>query len=186
MLEEEGYNGSTESFEQNNYQATNGSDNTIQFRLNPENTLQRIEEQLRGGRYYQYIDPQTNTIKDKFQKTGDRLLNDTGVQSVMRRLRALINPTTVQGKLTAVQINNMMNHFHKRLVSDLVLGWNDYDIRSANDAKNIVDSCRNFAELFLTRTEDGFATESLNQTISHKEVINTEKPRTSFTGFMRM
>jgi len=126
------------------------SPSSLQYRLSPEMTIAQIEKELRGGYHESIIhEGQEKLI---FRETGIALLNNFGLQAVMRRLRAIINSSTVQGNMSEDDFRIFMEDFHNHLAIELMGNKYEYGINSNGDLKSIINTITYFVRLFLSRT----------------------------------
>jgi len=167
-------------FETTNYDQTNN----LQLRLSPEKTLYEIETSLAGGHWTTIYDEKTGRVKTQWENKGEKLLNENGVQAVMRICRSVINTSTVQGKLTHTEINDFMRNFHKQLASILMRGKHNYEIKTINDYHSIILIVTSFTRLFLSRTEEGFGSTQLTETSKTIETIKTGEQQKLGKGFL--
>jgi len=128
----------------------NVSPSSLQFRLSPDKTVMEIEKELRGG-YHQYVIDNKGQETLEFKKIGEPLLNDYGIQAVMRRIRSIINSSTVQGNLSEQDFKKFMKNFHIQLARDLMINYYKYEM-NLGDYSNIIQSITGFVYLFLSRT----------------------------------
>src|SRR3990167_10049464 len=69
----------------------------LHIRLDTSKILENIELYLRGMRIVIQQDPKTKKISSQKIPTGKRKANDSGVQSILSYVTAIINPQVVQG-----------------------------------------------------------------------------------------
>jgi hypothetical protein len=91
----------------------NPNDNMIKWQLELNEILERIEHVLRGDQV-KYESGQTIWIKLP-ESHKDRLLNDLGVQEVLRILSMYLNRNTILGNYTDEEVNDKVFDFGDRL-----------------------------------------------------------------------
>lgn len=91
----------------------NPNDNMIKWQLELNEILERIEHVLRGDQV-KYESGQTIWIKIS-EDHKDRLLNDNGVQEILRILSMYLNRNTILGNYTDVEVNDKVFDFGDRL-----------------------------------------------------------------------
>lgn len=117
------------SMSQQSMFAYNPNDNMIKWQLELNEILERIEHVLRGD-VVKYEQGQTIWIKiDEEHK--DRLLNDYGVQEVLRILSMYLNRNTILGNYTEEEVNDKVFDFGDRLNT---LFYTKYEVIGMNTA----------------------------------------------------
>lgn len=91
----------------------NPNDNMIKWQLELNEILERIEHVLRGDMVKVESGQQIWTKLDENHK--DRLLNDYGVQEVLRILSMYLNRNTILGNYTDEEVNDKVFDFGDRL-----------------------------------------------------------------------
>lgn len=91
----------------------NPNDNMIKWQLELNEILERIEHVLRGDQV-KYEGGQTIWVKIE-ENHPDRLLNDNGVQEVLRILAMYLNRNTILGNYTDEEVNDKVFDFGDRL-----------------------------------------------------------------------
>jgi hypothetical protein len=91
----------------------------IQEMTNPSNLIEDVENIFRGERY---------DDKGEVKQVGSRMMNEEGINSVMGKLRSLVNQVTVMSNLSERQIYNHTLHLADVLIQSLMINWKRYGI----------------------------------------------------------
>lgn len=91
----------------------------IQEMTNPSSLLDDVESVFRGERVNE---------KGELVSLGSRMMNEEGINSVMGKLRSLVNQTTVMSNLSERQVYNHTIHLADILVQSLMINWRRYGI----------------------------------------------------------
>lgn len=164
---EQNYNRTIES---NQYQT---QDNSLKYRLNPDEVVQKIESYLRGGENVSTYDNDTKKIKTQFIKHGEAIMNEKGIQSVMNTIKSAINHMTVQANFTEKQYKNYLYKMHHELALKLIRSKKEFEIKSISTYHDIINNIMFFVEPFMSRTINNLEREGLMQTIREKFVSSS-------------
>ena len=120
----------------------------LTIRIDPQDTLRRIEFRLRGTMRRKVEGPDGRIIV-KDIRLAEPVMNEEGINWLMRELEAVINKDTVQANLESSHYNDFISRFGKNLVIELVKRRTDFEI-SAAGVRGICDMANNAVELFLS------------------------------------
>lgn len=112
----------------------NPNDNMIKWQLELNEILERIEHVLRGDQVKYDGGHQIWVKLDEDHK--DRLLNDNGVQEVLRILSMYLNRNTILGNYTDEEVNDKVFDFGDRLNTLFYTKYEKIGLNTAEKRKN--------------------------------------------------
>lgn len=112
----------------------NPNDNMIKWQLELNEILERIEHVLRGDQVKYEGGHQIWVKLDEDHK--DRLLNDNGVQEVLRILSMYLNRNTILGNYTDEEVNDKVFDFGDRLNTLFYTKYEKIGLNTAEKRKN--------------------------------------------------
>lgn len=172
--QQENYNYSTRSLI-NQEQA-----NVLAIRLNPEETLEKIELGLRGIQYKESYDSKGN-LKIKEIKVGEPLANDEGINEIMYFLRSIFDNQVVQGNLEGGdQYTEIVKNTHLDLNDKCFFFSEDLGI-NLRSHHTILTTIPRKAELYLTRLLKNKERESYGN-IEYRESRIESPPKNNMFG----
>ncbi len=159
------------SSSERNYMSQVNSDSAVIYRLNPDEVVLRIESYLRGGYDREYYDDALGEVRTRFVKTGDKVLNEKGVQSVMASVKSVLNASVVQGNFDEARFVKYCEELHDRLAFNLMLNKDKWGVLDNGTYHNVVGNIMSTVYPFMSRLVDNKERDGLNVII--KESINT-------------
>lgn len=146
------------------------SASALQLRIDTQETLEAIENNLRGER--QII--QNGNIKTV--PWGKPLANDNGIQSIITIVRSVINKDTVQGNLEPEEIDRLIKDMKIDLAYQMAISCKEWGVARDN-RRYIVRTIEKMAKMFLSRTKGNKERESygMKTVQSDTQVIGKEK-----------
>jgi len=165
------------SEENNSVTASNNSYfqsvSALQIRLDTSSVVRQLEMYLKGSREEVYSDNEGN-IKTRMLKVGNPLVNNRGLQAIMKVIETVFNAQVVQGNFNEDQYNLFLFRTRRDLAVDLMLNLNEYGIKEEN-YNGIITTIMRFVEPFMSRLVNNKERESYANTIKSVE-SNTTRP----------
>lgn len=168
---------------QEEFQQNSGSAN-LKYRLNPDDTLRKIETYLKGRYISKEFNADTGEIETRVKKVGQPLLNEIGIQKVMSVVTSVVNHNTVLGNLDMERYSDIIYDMHTTLAQDLMANKKYYGIRDNSVYSLIITQIMMFVKVFLSRTIDDMERKHIGK--NTQEVIQTNnkgEEAKSFFGF---
>lgn len=142
----------------------------VQMRLDTSSLMEKIELFLRGGGNVSRYNNE-NEIETSFVKTGSRMCNDLGVQTLLNWIGGTLNPHVVQGNFlvdpktgTSKAYDVFIENYNIDLASLVVINLYDWEMDVKN-AEGVIDFVMNMIIPFMTRLIDNKERESYGNTI---------------------
>lgn len=123
-------------------------------KIDTETTLERLEHLLQGVKVYEAWNQAKQDYETVKEDVADALLNDEGVQSVMREIRGRVSDTNIQANTDKDELYKFMRLLHKHIACTLMENYNEWDVESLSDYHQIVNLVSDQTYLALTRTID--------------------------------
>jgi hypothetical protein len=131
---------------------------------NPEPLLSEIEVNLKG-----LVEMPDGTIV----KTGEPLMNDQGVTSIMSMVRGTLNQNTILSNINDKEVKGIISHLAYAVMKDLMLNRKKWDIKTGEDRTRIVQIIITPVYLCLKRSfeqgEKNFWKGSVSEIIQHNQ-----------------
>jgi hypothetical protein len=109
-----------------------GSDHLIKFLINNEHLIREKLMILEGYRF--------NVMTNKYEDYPERepKLNEKGINFAMNELNHVLNKFVVQTSLDVQQVEKFMESYSTRIITAIGCDWDNYGIKSEQDASQIV------------------------------------------------
>jgi hypothetical protein len=133
--------------------------------------LQQIEYFLRGKEVNFYTG-EDGITKARLDDSGIPKANKRGIQSILNKCRAIINPQTVQGNYKEDFYFQTITELRKDLAFDCFANRYNWELESDYSLKEIPDTIMAIVEPFMSRTINNKERESYSQSMQSKQ-INT-------------
>lgn len=162
---------------------TQGNAN-LKYRLNPDDTLRKIETYLKGQYISKEFNTETGKIETRVKKVGQPLLNEVGIQKVMSVVTSVVNHNTVLGNLDMERYSDIIYDLHTTLAEDLMANKKRYGITDNSVYSLIITQIMMFVKVFLSRTINDMERKHIGK--NTQEVIQTSnkvEDAKSFFGF---
>lgn len=163
------------SHEQTQYQKEAMRDRGIEWRLNPEDTLEKIEELLRGKRLIEVWDKKQQSYVTRERSFGKPLLNENGVQGAMRELRSRVSKTNIQAHTDKEDLMSYMLNTHKHLSALFMSKFHSWGLESLADYHQVVNMCSDAIFFALTRTIDDLERKHNSESLEVRETITDQE-----------
>jgi len=150
-----------------NLSMADNNNSMIQIRLNPDDLLNRIYENLSGKKYSRIPDANGN-YKMELIENGKPLMNDQGIRMFQSIIVDMINPHTVQGNFKEQRYENFLVWFHTEIAYHLILNSTEWGIAD-NDIEYLITSVMALVVPFISRTIDNKEREGYIPTIRSEE-----------------
>jgi len=154
---------------------------SIKIRLDTSDLLKKIEIFLRGGRteyFYTENDSGERILSSEYIKTGKKMCNDIGVQTLVNWISGVINPHVVQGNFLidektgiSKSYDDYIFGFNVDLISLVVINRYEWDM-DIKDVEGVVDFIMLMVIPFMTRLIDNKERESYGTTLRSVETSN--------------
>ena len=158
----------TQSQQLQGYSSYNGqpSESALKLRLDTAMILESIEIDLRGEKIT-IIEKngQLTTIKSTI---GTPKLNEKGVQDVMKCIKSVISPSTIQGNLERDEWEQFIFYLRLDLNKMFFINLPNYDLEESN-YESVINDIVNIALLVISRTIENGERNSYQQTVKHTE-----------------
>lgn len=164
--------------ETNMYYSQPSSDiNSIMYRINPQNTLKRIRENILGYREGIIKDEKTGATAWGIIKMGRPKVNEEGYHAIMFYVENVVNEMNVQGNFDTIELKDFIADFHDGLYNDCFENQAKYGL-SDNDFKAVVRAITLNVRAFMSRTLGNKERESLSQSqkVSESVITNPKQP----------
>lgn len=150
----------------------------LQIRLDTDNVLQRLEMNLRGIREaIEVIDGVPQVI---IRTDGKPLMNDKGIQSVLGKVKGIINPQVVQGNFSDEEYGGYLCRHRGAIATDLMNNLYRFEL-DENDYPSVMDMIFSVVEPFMSRLKNNKERESYAATI--RSIENNTSQLRSKGGF---
>lgn len=110
------------------------------------NELKRLEESLRGVQ---------TTFSGEPIQTGNRLLNEKGIRTVVGQVASIVNTNTVMSNLDEQNISSLSIGLLDDLIKTLMMNKDAFEIKSDEARSAILSRCINLALITLKRGYKG-------------------------------
>ena len=124
-------------------------------------------------------DPKTKKISSQKIPTGKRKANDSGVQSILSYVTAIINPQVVQGNFDTEQYQNYIYEIHVNITTNVVVNCYNWEIAD-EDIDNIVDFIMAVVQPFVSRLVENKERESYESSLKYGENPGTSQGQQMF------
>jgi hypothetical protein len=124
----------------------------VQLRLEVRQILDYLEYFLRGYRIVTKKD-ETGQIVEVPEFTGERKANDIGIQNIMLRINAIVNPATVQSNYELDDLNSYLMNVEISISRMIMVSCYKWEIK-VEQQDTIVDFIMELIEPFMKRTID--------------------------------
>lgn len=148
---------------------------TLQSIINRRDPIEDIVDSIKGIR--------RNREGTVINKSKSPLMNDKGVESMVRKLKALLSQNTILTKLSENEIKLLVRNLGKTVIFDLRLHYKEYGLKDTaqmSDVFWIVISCIYCA---LKSSVEGFTFGNIAPMYRKTETIKPEAPRLNIPGF---
>lgn len=145
---------------------TQPTESALKLRLDTDRILESIEVDLRGEKIT--IVEQNGELKTIRSKIGDAKLNDRGIQDVMKCLRSVISPSTIQGNLERDEWEQFLFYLRQDLNEMIFINFPKYNIEEGN-IKGVINDILSISLLVISRTIENGERNSYQQTVKHTE-----------------
>lgn len=147
---------------------------SLQIRLQTDNQISKIRMFLCGYETITLEDTETGKLIFKQRKTGDRLMNDQGVNHLTNYISSVINPQVVQGNYDIDWYREQLFNTHKRLAFMLTVNRPKWEIEPTA-RYSLIGFLMEFIKPYLSRLIENKERESYSQTLKTMEssTINT-------------
>ncbi len=145
----------------------------IEWIMNPDNIIRKLENTLRGIRVERVWDDDINDFKEEVFQESDPMLNDVGIRSVIRIVRAyLTNPAFSTTDFAEENINEMSLVFGEEFMEQILLSYTEWELRYENIGmlKNLI-----FDIIYATllRSKGGHLIDYITQSYSEKYISSS-------------
>ncbi len=142
----------------------------IEWIMNPDNIIRQLENTLRGIRVDRKWDEALQDFKEVVVQESDPMLNDIGIRSVIRVIRAyLTNPAFSTTDFNEENIVEMALVFGEKFTEQILLSHTEWELKYENMGmlKNIVFD---IVYATLLRSKKGHLLDYITQSYSEKYV----------------
>jgi len=147
----------------------------MELRLGTDPFLKKFELYLKGSELITVYDDEGRPGLGT-RKIGTPLLNDVGIQSVMRVISNLANPQVVQGNLTEESYGFYLAEVRQSLARNMMNNKQKYGLEGKTYTE-IIDNIMLFIIPYISRLIGGLDRDSISKTFKSQEVINTQSKR---------
>lgn len=165
-----------ESNAQEIVETNNSSYNTasvLQYRLNTEEIIKKIEVFLRGEIITYNVD-ESGEYKSVKVKIGEKKANDLGIQGILNYISALVNPQTVQGNFKRDQFGEYLFIVNINLADMMVTNQYRWELDD-DDIEPIIDFIMDMLTPFMSRLIDNKERDSYGNSLVHRESNTLQK-----------
>jgi len=161
--------------------------NVMRIRLEVKEFHQENEQMLRGY-YITTVDDGSGMPKLKKIVFGKSIMNESGIQDIMKKIRMRVNPQTVQGiffskNRESIEFKSFIANFQEKLGIHLSINQYRYDLKD-EDYIGLIEDIVDSVERFLSRSIDNLERESYGETIRSTE-NNTINQQTKGFGLFK-
>ena len=151
-----------------------------QLQLDMSDVINFIEHDLKGEYFYIGMDDNGQQMRE-WRKSGVRMMNDKGVQTIISILHTYLNPNTFLTNLDDEDIERMMSRIHKHLAGLFIDKQEDWEIPNAL-LDTLMDKVTNIVWLAMKRAEFSKTLDSFTKSYKYTEVRDS-KPKKRFWFF---
>ena len=166
--------------QQSTYANNITSQGVLQLRLETKQVLEDIKVYLKGSELIVQEDNEGN-IKTVEIKTGERKVNDIGVQSIVGYISEVVNPQTVQANFTREQYQDYIEEINWELLFYILRNQAYWKIRT-EEIEGILGAIMKLIQAFMTRPIDNKERDSYG-TIQYRESNTSERQGGRFDLF---
>lgn len=159
------------------------NDSFTMMRIDARELIAELEAFYRGTRITGWRE-ENNDVVPTFNQFGTARMNEKGLQDMMSWLKSLVNPQTVQGNMTDIDLSNYLADVQADLSTNLMENLQNYDIKES-DYNGIVDKTMHLITPFFTRMKDNLERESYAQTTRSVETMSERNKGFSLNPFRR-
>jgi len=113
---------------------------------NPENEICGLELAFKGL---------MEDRNGKITKTGDALMNDSGVNSVVSQIKSAVNQITIMSNIAERDVSMIMHLFSDTLIKDLMINKIKYEIKDSGDRSKILTMSQTVVYFCVNRAKLG-------------------------------
>lgn len=170
-----------EQSSRNAFYTAQSTPQVIQLRLDTTQLIRDYELFLRGEQLIAETDKNGQTAIKKIV-TGERLMNDKGVQCLLMTVSQTINSAGVQGNWKSEYFEQFINEADKNLSCDLMTNLHKWNV-SLTDYNVICNSFINLLQQFASRLIENKERESYMSTLRSDERVIQQAPKGSNSLF---
>lgn len=136
---------------QRNVEYTQPDANTLDIRLNPAATLEKVEELIRGGGWE--ISEENGQFVKRFVYTciEEYKLSEGAIRSILRCMNMAINSHTIQGNMDEGRLDRMLYRQNISLADRFIKHLREWNI-TGRDADELIDDMMTMVEFVWSRT----------------------------------
>lgn len=125
----------------------------LKLRLDTQKLHQDFLNFLSGQRTIVEYDQRTNTYFEKQEEIGKPRANPLGIQMILTRIIAVVNPHTIQGNTERKELYRILKNLEVSLAEDLTVNYDKWGI-DPDDRDTLIETIMPMVHLILTRTVD--------------------------------